>query len=236
MSELIDADRLEASTRRDLDYLTLCGEEAERWLAEFCAPESTWIRREILRAHQHVRRHELARSAAILSAVERKLAAKDTEFHSIVRLLYRYHHSIKAYHHYVTGDLESAQADLLAARDEVLAVINLHAFLRPLALHCIDFTVQQARLARRENRWRDAKRHIEAVRDAYADRRPFCTLDSGAQVMLSDLRTFFAALPLNPEQRERVSILLGDDMPVDERIDRLEELIFALPDLVIPYP
>jgi hypothetical protein len=219
-----------------LDVLNLCGNEAQRWLEEFQRPENFQWATNVFQAMVLFRRHENARALELLNAVDAALVARSPEFPSIIHLLRRWHYSAMAYYHYLAGDLEDAKAALLQARDSVRLLLSSHPFLIPIATHCIDFRIQLARIARRENRWAEVKRHINTVRRIYADLHPFCVLESGKPVKISDLREFYLSLPLSDEQKNGVRFALEEDYPHQEWIDRLEENIFALPDFVIPYP
>jgi hypothetical protein len=219
-----------------LDVLSLCGSEAQRWLAEFQRPEYFQCATKVFHAMVLFRQHDRDRALGLLQAADVGISGCGAEFPSIGRLLRRWHHSAMAYFHYLEGDLESAKASLAMAGEEVRRVLSLHSFLIPIATHCIDFRIQLARIARRENRWADVKRHLTTVRRIYADEHPFCVLESGKLIKISDLRKFYQSLPLTEEQKENVRFALEEDYPHHEWIDRLEENIFSLPDFVIPYP
>jgi hypothetical protein len=219
-----------------LDVLNLCGNEARRWLKEFQRAENFQWATCVFQAMVLFRRHENGGAVELLKSVDAALAVCRAEFPSIVLLLRRWHHSAMAYFYYLEGDLEAAKAALLAAHETVSKLLSLHSFLIPIATHCIDFRIQLARIARRENRWAEVKRHINTVRLIYSDRHPFCVLESGKPIRISDLREFYLSLPLSDEQKENVRFALEEDYPHHDWIDRLEENIFALPDFVIPYP
>jgi len=219
-----------------LEVLTLHSDEARSWLEEFQREESFGWAKKVFQAMVLFRRHEIDRGIQLLDAVDEGLRSSDVEFPSIIHLLRRWHQAALAYYHYLNDDMEQAKLALQSARDEVRKVLSLHIFLIPIATHCIDFRIQLARIARRENRWTEVKRHIETLRRIYADQHPFCVLESGRPIQLSDLREFYLSLPLSEKQREDARFALDTSYPHQDWIDRLEENIFALPDLVIPYP
>jgi hypothetical protein len=219
-----------------LEVLSLHSDEARRWLAEFQREETFRWATNAFQAMVLFRRHEVDRALQLLSSVDEGLRTSTFESSSIRHLLRRWHLSAMAYYHYLNDDLENAKRALLAARDEVRRVLSLHPFLIPIATHCIDFRIQLARIARRENRWTEVRRHIQTLRRIYADQHPFCVLESGRPIRLSDLREFYLSLPLSEKQREDVRFALDTSYPHQDWIDRLEENIYALPDFVIPYP
>jgi hypothetical protein len=218
-----------------LDVLNLCGDEARRWLVAFRGEQNFLLANRVFKAMVLFRRHEAENALGLLDTVAAELHQKADEIPSIIHILRRWHFSAMAYYHYLNDDLPAARKALQDARDEVCNALTLHPFLIPIATHCIDFRIQLARIARRENRWVEVKRHIDRVRDIYADRRPFCVLHSGQPVRLSDLRAFYLSLPLDEKQKEDAGFALDESYDHSEWIDRLEENIFALPDFVIPY-
>jgi hypothetical protein len=115
-------------------------------------------------------------------------------------------------------------------------ILELDRFLLPLAIHCTDFIIQRARLARREGKWLEVKQHLVTLERIAAGELPYCTLCTGEPIRLADLETFFATLPLGEEQRGRARLYLRGDLSATERTARISERIFALPDMVIPYP
>ncbi len=223
-------------TERDFSFLKACGEEACRWLAELQNDETLKIRRRLTSGLEALKQFDLKTGEGLLSAADQEIRLRDTDLLSINHLLQRYRFASLAYYHYLSGDLAKAKLALLGAHDEVRKAISLNGFLIPLAIHCTDFIIQRARIARRECQWREAQRHIWMIRDIYSNIRPLCVLDSGRPVRLPDIREFYASLPLDEEQRAQSRRLIGDNIPVPERVEYLEEMVFSLPDVVIPYP
>jgi hypothetical protein len=222
--------------QRGFFFIDACGEEARRWLAELCDTDNVELQLLIKRSVRLFRRHELSSGLDLLAAIDHQLHLKVCGFASILRLLRRFEYAARAYAEYMVGDLESAKASLTKADLEISRIISLHEFLVPLAMHCTDFIIQRARIARRERRWAEVKEQISILERIFADCHPYCILDSGRPILLSDLREFLASLPLDEEQRTLARLFLGEDSPVGERVGQLEELIFSFPDLVIPYP
>lgn len=219
-----------------LDVLNHCGEEARRWLALFSREENSQLAGKAFTAMVLFRRHDLRGALDLLDSLETAVLARNGEMRSVNRLLRRWHLSAMAYYHYLQDDTEAALKALDDAHEEIRALVSELPFLMPVVTHCIDFRIQRARIARRENRWRDVKAHLDVVRAIYADRVPFCVAHSGRPIKLSDLGEFYRSLPLTEKQKSDASFALDPDYPHFQWIDRLEQDIFALPDLVIPYP
>jgi hypothetical protein len=236
MKKTIETDELISLTDHDYGFLRHCGSEACHWLAELREAGTLEIMNRTSTALEALKRYDVKTGFELLAAVEGDIRARAAGFPSINHLLERYRVSARAYWYYLNGDLENAKRDLLSAHEEVRTLIGLNGFLLPLAIQCADFVIQRARVARRERQWKEAEHHVRTIHEIFSGLRPLCVLDSGRAVGLADIREFFAALPLDKEQRSHADRYLGDHIPVAVRVEYLEETIFTLPDLVIPYP
>lgn len=236
MKKTIEVEELVSVTEQDYGFLVHCGEEARRWLAELREERTLEVLNRVSTALAALKQFDVKTGAELLAGVERDIRARTARFPSINHLLERYRVSTLAYLYYLEGDLERAKADLLRAHDEVRTIIGLNGFLLPMAIQCADFVIQRARVARREKQWKEAERHIRTIHDIFSGLRPLCVLDSGRAIGLPDIREFFAALPLDEEQRAQADKFMGSHIPVAKRVAYLEEMIFTLPDFVIPYP
>ena len=230
------ASELISLTEQDYGYLKYCGEEAGRWLAEFQEPGTLEILNRISLALAGLRLYDLKSGFELLDAAERDVRARAFRFPSIFHLVERYRVSTRAYLRYLNGELDGAKLDLSSAHEEIRTLIGLDGFLLPMAIQCADFVIQRARVARRENQWREAERHIRRIHEIFSGLRPLCVLDSGRAIGVSEIREFFSKLPLDEEQRLQADRFVGAHIPVATRVEYLEEMIFTLPDVVIPYP
>lgn len=219
-----------AAVELELGYLRFCGDEAARWRSELNTRESAGIRETLRRALKVMQRGELEQGSAMLDAADAALRALSAQFPSVPRFMRRQYLSILAYFHYRSGRLEEARVDLEEAHQEVRWLAESHPFLLPIAIQCIDIYTQSARIARHENRWREVERYLGILGGIYRDERPLCVLSTGRPVRLSDVRGFFTALQLDDRS------LVGSWEAHPEMIVHLEENIFTLPDMVIPYP
>jgi hypothetical protein len=237
MTEPVDRDHLVMIMKRNFVFLPFCGDDACRWYSDLLGTEPVDIRYKILKGFEALRSHDLASGAALLDEAERDLRSEDAGPSSVLHYVERYRLTALAYLQYLNGDLEAARLSLAQGYEKVRYLITFNRFLIPVAAECTDFIISNARIARRERRWRDAERQIELFRDIYLDRRPFCTLHSGEPVGRAEIRKFYAEMQLSEEQREKVGdATLGAETELSERIDQLEAHIYALPEMVIPYP
>ena len=233
---VLENHQLISLTERDFSFLKVCGGEARRWLAEFQSEERCRIRHRLSAGLEALKHFDVRTGEELLKAIDEDIRRKSTELPAVHHLLQRYRLAALAYLHYLNGELAKAKMDLLKAHDEIKKAIDRHDFLIPVAIHCTDFIIQRARIARRECQWQEAQSYIWMIRDIYSNQRPLCVLESGRPIRLSDLREFYASLPLDDEQRDQSQRFIGEGITVSERVEYLEEMVFSLPDVVIPYP
>lgn len=216
------------------DYLAYCGSEASCWLESLRATEG--VDSHLRDAIQLLRRHDLAAGRQALAAADEQLCGQDLCSSSIRHHVSRQYWTVVAYASYLEGGLADALYALDRAEVSLKLSLQNHDFLVPLALDSVDFAVQRARIARRENRWIDAKTYVETVRNMFGDREPFCLLDNGISIFLSTIRDFLENLPATEQQKRTLQEDLAARILDGTAIARMEELIFHLPGLVIPYP
>lgn len=222
----------------NVDYLSHCGSEARRWRRSL--ETTAGVQAQLTNAFRCLLGYDLEQARKDLSMVDnelQKLENEVLEFPSVVHLLRRQYWSETAFLRYLEGQLEAAGVCVDLAEKEMRMVLELDQFLLPLAFNFIDFLLQRARLARRANRHQDAMRFLEHLEDIFADRQPICTLCSGREIHVSDVREFFDTIVgLSQEERREAYQHLEGREPLSVRMARFEESIFHLPGFVIPYP
>jgi hypothetical protein len=217
-------------------FLEACGDSAKSWREEFEAPENRGLRSSLSQALGLLRTHRLQEGCDYLESVELRLRQSSSCRPSLLHFQCRYFFAAKAYLQYLSDNLEASRRSLDQAGEEIATAIELDRFLLPLAIHCTDFVIQKARIARRERKWIDVKRYIDCLEEMAFGERPFCILHTGEPIRLGDLERFFDSLPLDEKQRRNAHLFLRGDLPTEERTARLSERIYTIPDMVIPYP
>jgi len=236
VSEREDRDRLEAQARRELFFLPACGPEGSAWLHELCGEPSLRLRLDLSTAMGMLREFDLEGGRRLLASIDGRLGAGPGSVSAVAGYLRRWHDSTLAYLHYLEDDFAAADTALHRAQGQVEALLDRHPFLLPMAVHCTDFVIQRARMARRRGRWADAKAQLRLLGSILAGTQSYCVLASGRPVALADLRAFFASLPLDEPGRLAAAAYLGDGATAAARVEQIAARIFALPDVVIPYP
>jgi hypothetical protein len=210
------------------------GPEGAAWVSEYLLAD----RRELIsateRALQLLRRHQLQEGKDLLDDVASRLE-RLTGDASVVLVVRRFFWSALAYYHYCLEDFTSAAEALEQAHQAIVSAIEISPFLLPLAIHCHEFRLQHARVARSRRRWREMRGHLEEVRAMLDDRAPLCALSGGRSIYFSAVSDFHRAIPsLDPEEIESLRFFF-DGEHRREQMSFFFLSLYALPGVVIPY-
>lgn len=217
-----------------LHFASRSGEAGRVWATEYRRHTPT-VELSLL-ALEQLRRRDLAEGHTTLRKLARALANMDGVPTSMRRVLDRWYHGTAAYYFYCIEEFDRAERFMALAHDSVVEAISSADFLIMLAVHCQEFCLHQARIARNRRRWSDMRNHVEHARAMMLDRAPLCELRDGRPIFFSTLDRFFHSLkPLSPEERESIAGL------VDERsrillFDRFVRRLYSLPGFAISYP
>lgn len=136
---------------------------------------------------------------------------------SVRAVLDRYRHGIEGYYFYVRKEFAPAHQSMRLAHDAVARALSTSDCLLMLAVHCQEFCMHQARIARNQHRWPEMQARIAEARAMMWDRLPLCETENGKKIRWSNLQPFFDALApltneefrvantlLDPQERERL--------------------------------
>lgn len=155
---------------------------------------------------------------------------------SVRSVLERWYYGVLGYYFYCLDSFDHAERAMVRAHDAVTAAIGERRFLLPLANHCHEFRLHRARIARNRRRWEEMRTHVEEVRGMMEGRIPLCVLCDGAEVRISTLREFYAAIPHPTEAEQGALAGVLDDSARLRNFDRFVHAMYLVPGLVIPYP
>lgn len=216
-----------------LHYVTRSGEEGRRWAEEYRHPEILGADRLSVRAVHELRARHLSRGAALLEEMTERLRQLEVPL-SIRHVLDRWYHGVVAYERYCREDFEGAWRSLDRANAAVAAAISLERVLLPLANHCHEFRLHQARISRNRRRWLEMRQDIESARAMIEGREPLCRLVDGTAIYIADLCAFFDSLALEDQEREDLAGLLDEKLRLS-LFDRFVAELEIIPGFVIPY-
>ncbi len=128
---------------------------------------------------------------------------------SVRAVLDRFSHGIEGYYFYCRRDFASAEQSMLSAHAAVARALTTADWLLLLAVHCQEFRLHLARIARNQRRWTEMQASIAQARDMMCDRLPLCETETGRQILWSNFQPFFEALaPLTAEEARDANTLL----------------------------
>ena len=213
--------------------------EGLEWMRAYVAGGSKPIAAGMDEALVLSQRGELAAARRMLvnaeEDVEAFCAAGPPEYSESMRqVLGRFLFGIRAYYHYRIGNLDAAAEDLDRAHDAVSGAVGHFRFLLPLAHHCHEFRLHQARIARKLNDWKTVDRCVEEVRAMLENRRPLCTLVKGNEIYVRDLSAFYEIVcARQPEWRPSFEPFFDEEHRLQE-LERFLDGLYFLPDMVVP--
>lgn len=223
------------NVKSDLGYLDQCGVAGRARFREIRSTEAVKLFAVIEEALVLSRKRSHDRAFELFAEAETAIEIVAVGSPALACLLLRHLYAARAYGFYLKSDLDSAKRDLQLAFESLRNLLDFHSFLCPLAMGFTDFLVQRARIARRQNRWKEAQECLDQLRGIYRGSVAFCTLESGRQVWIDDIRQLGRALDLEEKERDWFKRLISDNIDIEILVDSIETTVFTLPDQVIPY-
>jgi len=216
-------------------FVALSCDEGRRWVKEYRRPECLELTRWIGQALAWLRRGRVDDGCELLVRAEERARALAALSPSLRHVLDRFYYGALAYLHYCLEDFDTAQELLERSDDAVRAAIEERRFLLPLAVHCHEFCLQHARIARSRRRWQEMREHIARSRAMMQDRLPLCVPRDGAAVYVATVAEFYRSIPgLSAEELAALRDLLDDGRRL-ELFERFVAGLYALRGPVIPY-
>lgn len=161
------------------------------------------------RALELIRHGQIQAGSEALAKFVERVDAVNNEQPSIRAVLDRYVHGVQAYYFYCLEDFDGARDTMWLAHKDVARALSTADWLRLLAVHCQEFRLHLARIARNQQRIPDMQRYIAEARAMMCDRLPLCETDDGRQILWSGFGSFFDTIrPLTSDEAHEVNALL----------------------------
>ena len=154
---------------------------------------------------------------------------------SMLHVLGRHYHGVRAYGFYCVEDFDRAQQELLSAEEAVRGAIELDRYLLPLASDCHEFHLHHARIARNQQQWSEMHEQIALVRAMVTDQVPLCRLRDGSPVSYSTIRVYYASRSPLPEEAQRAARPFLDPELRCRLFEQFVTALYSIPGIVIPY-
>lgn len=154
---------------------------------------------------------------------------------TVLAVLYQEYHRVAGYYHHKVNNFSLAVSSMQLSIAGVEEALSECDFLLALAAECVDFHVNQARVARNQRRWAEMLRIMDHGKAMMANQAPLCAGPGGKPVFFSDLRDFMLSLKLPRGGDGRCVRLI---LSLDERmraIDLFNRGICKFPGFAIEY-
>lgn len=226
-----------SATAVDYDWLHFArrsGDEGSAWAAQYARlADTVELSRQAL---VHMQQRRLPEGCARLREYAGALEAMGEATPSLRCVLDRWYHGVAAYYFYCLEDFDRARREMELAHQAVVGAISEAGFLLMLSVHCQEFCLHQARIARNQRRWAEMRGCVERAGAMIVDGVPLCERRAGPPVFFSTLARFLRALePLSAGERAAIRGLVEED----ERrrlFDRFVRALYRLPGFATAYP
>jgi hypothetical protein len=183
-----------------------------------------------------MRRNELESGYARLRDYAAGIEALDSPSRSMRALLDRWYHGVAGYYFYCRGDFEYAERSMCAAHEAVVDAISEASFLVLVSVHCKEFRLHHARIARNRRHWPEMNEHVQHAWAMSADQEPLCTTRKGQPIFFTTIAAFLYSLkPLTTDEQDAIQPLV-DGARRAVLLDRFVRELERHPDVVIRYP
>ena len=183
----------------------------------------------------YLRRRRFGEAEAELRRCAAELAGLPAFPSSVRWVVERFFYGSLAYLRYCLGDLDEAEQLLRRADEALVAAIRDAGFLLPLAIHCQELCLHQARIARNGRRWPEMHAHVERARAMVLGRAPLCDLGEGRSIYFADVCRFFRSFSMSPAEEETIRGVVDDGERL-RAFDRFVRRLYRLPGFAIQYP
>lgn len=220
-----------------LHFIVRGSEAGRRWMESFEAGPGPGLIRDADAALDLLRRGHLEAGSAQLSEVARRLErCRSRQEPSARAVLDRWFWGVSAFGRYRRRELEAASDELARARRAVVRALEEERALLPLAWHCQELWLHDARIARNRRSWIEMESHIERVRRMMRNEVPLCRLRDETDIWVRDVADFYHRIPdLTEDERREIGPLL-DGHALLESFESFVQRIYAPSHLLIPQP
>jgi hypothetical protein len=217
-----------------LHFAARSGAAGARWAAKYRRHGTTVMLCDEALRHFRQRRPEDGREA--LREYERAIRAEGAVPRSMRGVFRRWYHGVAAFERYCAGEFDDAAAEMERAHEAVVDAVSRDGFLLMLTVHCQEFRLHHARIARNRLRWDELDAHVRHARAMTTDEIPLCRLHGGEPVYFASVGGFIGSVP-DPAPAERSAA--GEMLDEARRLSLFERFVHRLytpPDLAIQYP
>jgi hypothetical protein len=236
---VLDKDRVIANgTHADacdwLHFASRASPAGRDWAAEYMRYAS-YVELTI-QALELMQRGQTDKGAVLLEQFARFLGTFTNMLPSIRAVMDRWYYGVAAYYNYCIRDFNAASKAMFTANEAIVQALSQEDFLILLAVHCQEFCLHQARIARNDKNWEKMYGYLDQARAMTEDQLPLCKTQDGQPIFFSSISSFLHSLgPLSLSEQESVRYLVQ----IHERRKAFEKFVSRLmriPNFAIQYP
>lgn len=225
------------NVEEDYDWLGLVaasGLEGERWAASYRILRGNTVDdlRQSLQALRQRRIDEGYRLLTRAFAAWQPLAAVKPDVYWVVG---RFFWGTLAYYYYCNDDFAGADQALGTAGRSIRMAVEQSFYLLPFAVVLVDINLKQAQTARVRWDWTTMKERLSSVEEIMTDRKPLLVLNDGTAVFHHTIGQSFDPCSLPPRLANAARYLFDESLRL-QCFERSRDSLYALPDLLLPFP
>lgn len=187
------------------------------------------------RALALMRKGEIEEGGRVLREFGHHLSAMRGEQDSVSAVLYRWHHGVAGYYFYSVGNFQQARESMNQAHDAVKSAISSADWLIMLAVHCQEFCLHQARIARNQRRWPEMNTFVAQAQGMMLDHVPLCEKINGQKIYFSTFRSFFAQIGDMTTEESSVAAKIVDQEERSRLFDQFVRRMLRFQEIGIEY-
>jgi hypothetical protein len=187
------------------------------------------------RALALMRKGEIEEGRRVLREFAYYLSALRDEQDSVSAVLYRWHHGVAGYYFYSVGNFQQAQESMNQAHEAVKRAISSADWLIMLAVHCQEFCLHQARIARNQRRWPEMNTFVAQAQGMMLDHVPLCEKINGQKIYFSTFRRFFAQIVDMTAEESSVAAKIVDQGERSRLFDQFVRRMLRFQEIGIEY-
>lgn len=183
-----------------------------------------------------LRRGAIDRGGMALLELKRQLSRLRNEQDSVRAVLDRWYHGVAGYYFYCRGDFQQAQESMHQAHVAVQRALSQADWLLMLAVHCQEFCLHQARIARNQHDWPVMNSFVAQAQAMMLDQRPLCHKDNGQKIFFSSFQKFFGQMGPLTDEESGVAAKIVKQEARTELFDQFVRRMLRFQEIGIEYP
>jgi hypothetical protein len=182
-----------------------------------------------------LRQGKIESGGLALLELKRQISRIRGEQESVRAVLDRWFHGVSGYYFYCREDFQQAQRSMQEAHLAVRRALSSAEWLMMLAVHCQEFCLHQARIARNQHAWTEMNARVEQARAMMVDQLPLCQKENGQKIYFSSFQDFFHKIGPLTQEESTVAAKITNPAERDRLFDQFVRRMLKFPEVGIEY-